>query len=81
MLTDGRTDRGGGPSVAALKTARAWREHHGEEWISISKLVDVVAPKTTIYRHIQELQKAGHVQVDTSGRFNLYRLLAEVGQP
>lgn len=80
MLTDGKPGHSSGPSFAALKTARAWSEHHGQDWISASKLVDVVAPKTTVYRHIQELEKAGHVQVDRGGRFVSYRLVVEVEQ-
>jgi hypothetical protein len=77
MLTDGR-GRSDGASPAAMKTASLWREHHGEEWIPASKLVDVVAPKSTVYRHIQELQRAGLVFVDSSGRFIRYALAAEV---
>lgn len=83
-LTDGTRPRGAGPSAAALRTVRAWAEHHGDAWVSASKLVDVIAAKSTIYRHIQELARAGVVQIDkpeTGSGYTRYRLCSGVERP
>lgn len=68
-----------GPSNAAAKTSRDWFELHGREWVTASKLVDVVAPKSTFYRHVAELERAGFAEVDRAGRFTLYRLSSQAG--
>ena len=77
-LSDGSQRHSGGPSHAASKMARAWGEHHGTDWVTVSKLIDVVAPKTTFYRNVKELEAAGLVQADRSNRFPSYRLLTDV---
>jgi len=80
-FSDGTQRRSGGLSHAALKMARAWLEHHGDDWVGAGKLVDIVAPRMTFYRNVKELQMSGAVQVDRSSRYPTYRLLADVGQP
>lgn len=80
MLHDGSRRPGEGPSPAAMKTARAWAEHHGGDWVTASKLVDVIAPKSTFYRNVQELDRAGIVQIDRNGRYPMYRLCADLEQ-
>jgi hypothetical protein len=78
MPSDGRRRQSDGPSAGALKTARTWSDHHGDDWVTASKLVDVIAPKSTIYRHVKELERAGMVRVnkpDTDGTgYTRYRL-------
>jgi hypothetical protein len=76
MVTDGFRRRGSAdePSSAAMKTARTWWDSHGDKWASASGLIDVVAPKTTFYRHREELERAGWIVANTDARYPTYRL-------
>jgi GrpB-like predicted nucleotidyltransferase (UPF0157 family) len=79
MLDDGlRRPSGGSASAAALKMARAWREHHAENWVTASTLIDVVATKSTFYRNLRELERVRAVETDGSGRYPRYRLAPTV---
>jgi hypothetical protein len=69
---------GTGVSAAALKMARIWADHHGTNWVPAGSLIEVVAPKTTFYRNLRELEHSKVVEVDTTGRYPRYRL-AHVG--
>lgn len=76
MLDDGPgRPAGGGASNAALKMARTWDEHHGTNWVGKTDLVDVVAAKTTLYRNLRELLRAGVVEQDDHGAHPKYRLV------
>ena len=80
MLDAGRQHgASSGPSAAAVKMARSWWEHHANNWVGTSALIDVIAPKSTFYRHVRELERGGLVQVDHSGRYPRYRLVSEPG--
>lgn len=74
MIDDG-TRPAGGLSHGALKMATAWCANHGSgNTVGASSLVDVVATRTTFYRNVRELERAGMVDVDRSGRHPRYRL-------
>jgi hypothetical protein len=75
MPSDGTARRDdGGPSHAAMKTAKAWWDSHGDKWAGASALVDVVAPKSTFFRHRQELQRCGLVVENRDQRYPTFRL-------
>lgn len=76
MVTDGMRSRRGAddPSAGAMKMARAWWDSHGDKWASSSALIDIVAPKTTFYRHREELDRAGWIVANADSRYPTYRL-------
>jgi len=74
LATDDGSRRSEAPSHGAMKTGRKWWEMHRDAWVGTSKLVDIVAPRSTIYRHLGELRRHDYVKVDDSGRYELYRL-------
>ncbi|SCF22725.1 AAA domain-containing protein [Micromonospora mirobrigensis] len=74
MLDDGLSPKASAVSHAALKMGITWWEHHADSWVTASNLVDVVAPKTTFYRNVRELEREHIVEIDTSGRWPRYRI-------
>lgn len=74
-IDDGISSPTNTASAAAFKMGRIWWEHHKTNWIGTSALVDIVAPRSTFYRNVGELEKFGLVQVDSSGRHRRYRLV------
>ncbi len=48
--------------------------NHADNWVSASALVDIVAPKTTFYRNVRELEREHIVELDTTGRWPRYRI-------
>lgn len=74
MIDDG-TRPSGGLSQAAVRMAAAWCTHHGSgDTVGVSNLVDVVASRSAFYRNLRELEQAGMVVVDRTGRYPRYRL-------
>lgn len=67
-----------GPSEGAMKTARNWWDSHSDKWAANIGLVDVVAPRASLYRHREELIQAGLVMENRDQRFPTWRL---VGSP
>jgi hypothetical protein len=63
-------------SSAALRVAQKWSEAHATDWVSNSALVDVVAPKVSLWRHQRELVQAGLVEKDETGRYPKFRLVS-----
>ncbi len=74
MLDDGFSPSAQTVSHAALKMGVSWWEHHGDNWVSASALVDIVAPKTTFYRNVRELEREHIVEIDSSARYPRYRI-------
>ena len=74
MLDDGFAPKAQTVSHAALKMGVTWWEHHADNWVTASALVDIVAPKTTFYRNVRELEREHIVELDTSGRWPRYRV-------
>jgi hypothetical protein len=66
---DGHTDPAAS-HTAAMRSALTWWEHHRDAWVSKSDLVDVVAPRTTMYRHLNELIELGYVEATTPAKPN-----------
>lgn len=79
VLDDGTGQRGGAsgtsPSNGAIKTAHTWWAHHRHDTVNKSMLVDIVATKSTLFRHIRELDEAGWVHIDRTGKYPQYRLV------
>ena len=63
-----------GPSQAALRTARTWWECHRDKWAAANGLIDVVAPRSSFYRHREELEQAGLVVANRDQRYPTFRL-------
>jgi hypothetical protein len=76
MPSDGgrRAGTDGSPSHAAMKMARSWWDSHGDKWASNNSLVDVVAPRSTFFRHRQELERCGLVVENRDQRYPTFRL-------
>lgn len=77
LALDDGTRRPTAPSHGAMKTGRVWWDTHRDSWVGSSKLVDVVAPRSTVYRHVAELERTGLAEVDKNGKYPMYRLLGD----